>query len=107
MGSLQNDFYFYFISFGDIHGYTIVERGLTIAIMLIGYSFFTATFLGSWTAVQVEHYRRHAQFHNRLGLIKRCTVTGNYKIKTVTHFVHHRLTTIFHRKCRGKYISSI
>lgn len=39
-------------------------------MMLTGYTFFTATFVGGWTAVQVEHYRRHAQFHNKLGLVR-------------------------------------
>lgn len=43
-------------------------------MMITGYGFLTATFLGGWTAVQMEHYRRHAQFTNKFSLLKRFLV---------------------------------
>lgn len=94
----MNSFY---LRFGDIYGFSFTERIVTIMMMLIGYTFFTATFLGGWTSVQVEHYRRHAQFNNKLSLVQKYMVMnkiGNnvkvpniYEIFLVTssHFTPH------------------
>lgn len=55
--------------FGDIHGYAYLEGFISIVTMLVGCAFVTAIFLGAWTSVQVEYYRRHAYFSHRLQLI--------------------------------------
>lgn len=52
----------------------MTEKAVSVAMMITGYGFLTATFLGGWTAVQMEHYRRHAQFHNRFNLLRRYLV---------------------------------
>lgn len=62
-------FIFIDFRFGDIHGYANLEGFISIVTMLMGCAFVTATFLGAWTSVQVEYYRRHAHFSHRLKLI--------------------------------------
>lgn len=45
-----------------------------MAMMITGYAFMTATFLGGWTSVQMEHHRRHAHFNNRFHVLRRYLV---------------------------------
>lgn len=71
-------------SFGDIHSYDLGEGLLTIAMLLLGYILVTATYVGAWTSVQVENYRRHSQYALLLQLIKDYIVScPNLLIKNI------------------------
>lgn len=51
---------------------------ISIAMMLVCYTFLFGIFVGAWTSTQVESYRRHAQFSRRLDLIKVIMVSSYY-----------------------------
>lgn len=45
-----------------------------IILMFIGFILMVGAFMGGWTTVQVEMYRRHATFANRVKLISNSMV---------------------------------
>lgn len=51
------------------------ERLVTMLAIIIGYTLLVGSFVGAWTGVQIEGYRRHSRFSNRLNLIKNLLVS--------------------------------
>lgn len=62
------------------HAYENHEAILGIAIMLVGLSVMNGVFLGAFTSVQSDAYRRHAQFADRYKLINASLVIINFFI---------------------------
>lgn len=51
-----------------------IEEIAMIILMFIGFILMVGAFMGGWTTVQVEMYRRHATFANRVKLISNSMV---------------------------------